>query len=134
MVEPTKLVGLAHVRVLDDASEVEAWFETAEGPLLKTVLTKQAASGAAAKLTDVSLRLSNQRASPGGVDTIHALPVALASAQPVPASDQVMVQMVMGGTGTSALFLVHESIALVLAAQIVGAVQSQRPSDSTPRQ
>lgn len=39
----------------------------------------------------------------------------------------------MGGTGTTALFLLDQSTAIQLAKQIVEAAQSQQPDDDTTR-
>lgn len=134
MSEIFDIVGLPHTRIREDENACEAWFERKDGPLVKLVLSPPAVSVAATKLMDAHFRLTSQSASTSALVQTPGLSVVAATAQPAPASDQVVVELVLGGTGTAALFLMHESIALVLAHQIVAAVQSQRPDGSTPMQ
>lgn len=82
---------------------------------------------------DAHFRLTSQSASTNALVQTRGLSVGLAAAQPVPASDQVLLQFVMGGTGTTALFLLDQSTAIQLAKQIVEAAQSQQPDDDTTR-
>lgn len=128
-----EIVGLPHTRVRDDENACEAWFERKDGPLVKLLMSPQAVSVAATKLLDAHLRLTSQSASTNALVQTHGLSVELVAAQPVPASDRVLLQFVMGGTGTTALFLLDQSTAIQLAKQIVEAAQSQQPDDDTTR-
>ena len=133
MSDVLEIIGLPHTRIREDESACEAWFERKDGPLVKLSLSPQAVSVAATKLMDAHLRLTSQSASTNALVQTRGLSVGLAAAQPVPASDQVLLQFVMGGTGTTALFLLDQSTAIQLAKQIVEAAQSQQPDDDTTR-